>query len=93
MDDTADDAPKQGDTFDFQKECTNDDTISTMGGTHCSQPPKAVTPSKKLRTQTIMMDMDNASNALSLLGNTKYTLQTKMLTMEITTTDIRIWKR
>jgi hypothetical protein len=84
--------PKRGEVFTFQKERTDDDSISTMGGggTRRSRQDDTATPSKKKpRTQTVTMDTDNNSNASSLTGNTKYTIQTKMSTMETTITDMQ----
>jgi hypothetical protein len=60
-----------------------------MGGTRRSRQDDAALPSKKPRTQTVTMDSDNASNASSLTGNTKYSIQTKMSTIENTITDMQ----
>ena len=90
-DDAAARVPKRGEVFTFQKERTDDDSISTMGGggTRRSRQDDTAPPSKKPRTQTVTMDADNASNASSLTGNTKYTIQTKMSTMENTIGDMQ----
>jgi hypothetical protein len=90
---------KRGEVFTFQKERTDDDSISTMGGggTRRSRQDDTAPPSKKPRIQTVTMDTDNASNASSLTGNTKYTIQTKMSTMENTITNMqsgmKTWKK
>jgi hypothetical protein len=90
-DDAAAGVPKRGEVFTFQKVRTDDNSISTMGGggTRRSRQDDTAPPSKKPRTQTVTMDTDNASNASSLTGNTKYTIQTKMSTMENTITDMQ----
>jgi hypothetical protein len=59
------------------------------GVTRRSQQDDTAPPSKKPRTQTVTMDTDNASNASSLTGNTEYTIQTKMSTMENTITNMQ----
>lgn len=85
-DDAAADGRKRGKVFTFQKEQTNDDSILTMGGrgTGWSQ------QDDKPQTQTVTLDTDNAFNASSLTGNTKFTIQTKMLTMENTITSMQL---
>jgi hypothetical protein len=88
-DDAAESIPKRGEVFTFQKERTDDDSISTMGGTRRSRQDDVAPPSKKPCTQTVTMDTENASNASSLTGNTKYTIQTKMSTMENNITDMQ----
>jgi hypothetical protein len=89
-DDGAEGVPKRGKVFTFQKECTDANLISTMGGTRRSCQDNVAPPSKKPCTQMVTMDTDNASNASSLTGNTKYTIQTKMSTMENTITDMQL---
>jgi hypothetical protein len=90
-DDAATAVPKHRNVFTFQKERTDDDSILTMGGggTRWSRQDDTAPPSKKPRTQTVTMDTDNASKASSLIGNTKYTIQTKMSTMESTITNMQ----
>jgi hypothetical protein len=75
--------------FTFQKERGDADSISTMGGTRRSRSDEVIPPSKKPRTDVVTMDADSASNASSLTAGTKYTMQTKMSTLETNVTDMQ----
>ena len=83
----AADLPQQ--EFTFQKERGDADSISTMRGTRHSRTDETIPPSKKARTNVVTMDADSASNASSLTAGTKFTMQTKMSTLEINVTDMQ----
>jgi hypothetical protein len=72
--------------FALQKERGDADSISTMGGTRRSLLDEVVPPSKKPRTNVVTMDADSAWNASSLTAGTKFTMQTKMSTLETNVT-------
>ena len=75
--------------FAFQKERGDADSISTMGGTRRSRSDEVIPPSTTPRTDVVTMDADSASNASSLTTGTKYTMQTKMSTLETNVTDMQ----
>jgi hypothetical protein len=54
-----------------------------------SRSEEVIPPSRKPRTDVVTMDADSASNASSLTAGTKYTMQTKMSTLETNVTDMQ----
>jgi hypothetical protein len=60
-----------------------------MGGTRRSRTDETIPPSKKACTNVVTMDAGSASNASSLTAGTKFTMQTKMSTLETNVTDMQ----
>jgi hypothetical protein len=73
--------------FTFQKELSDADSISIIGGTWHSRSDEPIPPSKKARTNVVTMHAESASSTSSLTAGTrKFMMQTKMSALETNVT-------